>query len=79
MPSQVRRCDAAAVALDVPGDPGDVLPRSVVRYFDVGTNPPKSGRPTIDSTMTLEELIQRIARLHAAEESDIEWADPERD
>ena len=77
LPSQTRRCDAAAVALYVPGDPGDSLPRGVVRYIDVMTNPPYSGRPVVSSTKSLDELIQHVARLHASEELDIEWAEPE--
>lgn len=79
LPSQLRRCDAAAVALYVPGDPGDPFPRGVVRYFDVMQNPPRRGRPTVDSTLTLRQLVEHLAEEHAMDEAAIDWAEPEPD
>ena len=79
LPSQLRRCDAAAVALYVPGDPGDPFPRGVVRYFDVSDDPPRRGRPTVGSTHTLKQLVELLAEQHAMDEAAIDWADPEPD
>lgn len=77
LPSQLRRCDAAAVALYVPGDADDPFPRGVVGYFDVSEDPPRRGRPTVDSTLTLRQLIELLAEQHAMDEAAIDWADPE--
>lgn len=79
LPSQLRRCDAAAVALYVPGDPDDQFPRGVVRYFDVADNPPRRGRPKVESTLSLADWLQRIAVAHALDEAAIEWSEPESD
>lgn len=77
--AHARRCDAAAVGLYVPGDPLDGFPRGVVRFFDVMENPPRHGRPRIETTTDLDGLVERISKQHAAEESEIEWAEPEDD
>lgn len=77
--AHARRCDAAAVGLYVPGDPGDAFPRGVVRFFDVMENPPRNGRPKLDSTTDLDGLVARVSEQQASEESNIEWAEPESD
>lgn len=79
LPSQLRRCDAAGVALYVPGDPGDPFPRGVVRYFDVSQDPPRRGRPSLGSTYTLKQFVDVLAEQHAMDEAAIDWADPEAD
>jgi hypothetical protein len=79
LPSQLRRSDAAGVALYVPGDPGDPFPRGVVRFFDVSDDPPRRGRPSVDSTYTLKQFVEVLAEQHAMDEAAIDWADPESD
>lgn len=77
--SQLRRCDAAAVGLYVPGDPDDPFPRGVVRYFDVLEDPPRRGLPRIESTLGLDELVTRFATQWRRDEEDLAWAEPEED
>ena len=79
------RVDAAAIALYVPGDVetageyeySDDLPRGVVRYFDVEADPPRRGRPRIDTTLDLAELVDRIAMRAFTSDEAIDWASPE--
>ncbi len=85
LPSQMDRVDAAAIALYVPGDVetggeydyADDLPRGVVRYFDVETDPPKRGRPRIDTTLDLAGLVDRIATKAFPSDESVNWAEPE--
>lgn len=77
LPSQNRRCDAAAVALYGAGDPDDTVPRGVVRFMDVSDNPPKRGLPQVHTTLGLKELIERFAAVQERDEMNIKWADPE--
>ena len=85
--SQIDKVDAAAIALYVPGDSEqlgdfeyeDTLPRGVVRYFDVETDPPRRGRPTIDSTMDLDQLVDLVASRARPGAQEIPWAKPEVD
>lgn len=97
LPTQAERADMAAVALYVPGDheefewagtsgPAtfryeDQLPRGVVRYFDVRQDPPKRGRPKLDTTYDLAGLVNVIAAEYTAFTlgKPIDWADPEAD
>lgn len=79
LPSQLRRCDAAGVALYVPGDEGDPFPRGVVRYFDVETDPPRRGRPRVETTLDLDQWVESIAEHQAMDEASIDWAEPEED
>jgi hypothetical protein len=80
LPSQLVRCDAAAVALYSPGDPSDDVARGAVRFFDVMTDPPRRGRPRLDTTLQLPDLVDRWAeqRQRAAGRK-IDYVDPEDD
>jgi hypothetical protein len=56
----------------------DPLPRGVVRYFDVRRDPPHRGRPMIDDTYSLEQLVDLIAAAQAGPAArETAWADPE--
>lgn len=85
LPSHHSRLDLGVVCLYVPGDEEggigyrDGLPRGVVRYFDVRRNPPRRGRPIIDSTLDLVGLVQLVADEYAPDAGRVEWAEPERD
>lgn len=78
LPSQLVRCDAAAVALYSPGDPSDDVARGAVRFFDVLTDPPRRGRPRIETTLDLPELVAGWAeQRQRAAGSKIDYVEPE--
>lgn len=79
LPAQFRRCDFAAVGLYAAGDDGEVAERGAVRFLDVRDDPPRRGRPSIESTLSLPQLMERISSLHASDPLSIAWADPEPD
>jgi hypothetical protein len=56
----------------------DRFRRGVIRYFDVRNNPPHRGRPRVDHTLTLEDVVDRIATARAGPTpAALEWSDPE--
>lgn len=56
----------------------DRFRRGVIRYFDVQSNPPRRGRPQVDQTLTLEDVVDRIANARAGPTpAALEWSDPE--
>ncbi len=62
-PSQLARCDFAAVGLYAPG--GGVstergIDRGVVRFFSVDRPPARRGLPVVETTLTLAELADRL-------------------
>jgi len=58
----------------------DPFPRGVVRYFDVMTDPPKRGRPLVENTMTMEEMVECILDQHAGPvRARVDWAQAEPD
>ncbi|MGO9405785.1 MAG: hypothetical protein ACLP41_00570 [Acidimicrobiales bacterium] len=58
----------------------DPFPRGVVRYFDVREDPPVRGRPQIDRTLALEEMIDVIANVQAGpREEQLTWSPAELD
>ncbi len=75
--SQLRKCDAAAVALYACGHPDEPVPRGVVRYFDVMNAPPRRGLPRVGTTLDLEGLVARFASQQAMDEADIEYVSSE--
>ncbi|MFA9431178.1 hypothetical protein [Egicoccus sp. AB-alg2] len=80
LPSQLARCDAAAIALYVPGDPEDEAQRGAVRFLDVHDAPPHRGRPRVETTLTLGKVVDRwaVQRYEAAGKS-IDYVAPEDD
>ena len=88
LPSQLARVDMAVVALYVPGDVevfgresySDSFPRGVVRFLDVLTAPPRRGRPRVETTLSLGQLVDLIAeRYQSGGAEPVEWSDPEPD
>jgi len=56
----------------------DPFPRGVVRYFDVREDPPKRGRPEVERTFTLEDMVDVIAEAQAGPSPKrLTWASPE--
>jgi len=47
----------------------DPFERGVVRYFDVLADPPVRGRPLVASTVTLEQMVDRILDEHGGSSS----------
>lgn len=79
------RLDAAAIALYAPtitGLPsGEHVQRGVTRCLDVTTDPPRRGRPRVDTTLGLDELAMAWVRhyLDAVGAAAPNWAEPEPD
>lgn len=64
----------------VPFEYDDPFSRGVVRYFEVMTDPPRRGRPKIEDTLALEEVIECILDNHAGpDRARINWAPAEAD
>lgn len=70
------RCDAAYVALYSHGDGN--FPRGVTRFFDVTRDPPKRGRPKIETTLSLDDMVNAVVAA-ATSEAMVDWAEPEHD
>jgi hypothetical protein len=69
------RCDQAYVALyTLEGEQG--LSRGLVRFFDVFKNPPRRGRPKVEATYSLSEMVDEVVA-SATNRAAIDWADPE--
>lgn len=90
IPRPADRLDGAAVALyaptDVPLSSGEVVSRGVLRCFDVGTpdlprDPPRRGRPSAVSTISVGELFDQWTARYVEETGGAtpQWADPEPD
>lgn len=68
-PGQLNLLDSCIIGLYAPIDvpttslsASSIIRRGVCRYFDVAEDPPINGRPTIDRTLSLTQLAERIAR-----------------
>ncbi len=85
LPSQMDKVDAAAIGLYVPGDTEavgdfsyvDDATRGVVRFFDVEADPPRRGRPRLDTTLDLGGLVDLVASKVRPTDDHINWSDPE--
>lgn len=77
------RLDGAGIALYAPVDTttfgGEVIERGVLRCIDVLTDPPRRGRPQVETTVTLDDLVRAWMRLYldATGVARPDWADPE--
>jgi hypothetical protein len=74
--AQASRCDAAYVALYTLGTEG--FERGLVRFFDVRTNPPKRGRPKMETTLSLTAMVDAVVA-EATHRDSIEWTVAEDD
>ncbi len=70
------RCDSAYVGLYTTGAEGGGYPKGLVRFSNVLVNPPKRGRPRIEDTLSLDEMIHEIVA-EAMHSSGLEWGEPE--
>lgn len=70
------RCDLSFVALYTTGDEGMGYPPGVTRFLNVENPPPRRGRPRVEDTCSLKEVVdEAVAR--ATYTKGIQWADPE--
>lgn len=80
LPGQLNRLDWAAVGLYEPSGSPQGPPRGAVRYFDVRVAPPRVGRPKLETTITLQQLIEVIAVEYQRDTGEaLEYAEPETD
>lgn len=78
LPGQLARCDAGFVALYSPDLSESGYEAGVVRFFDVATAPPRRGRPTVESTLSLSAMVDEIVA-RATWSKNEEWSEPEID
>lgn len=82
LPGHYAKADMAFVALysagdDEPEHPGTTpAQRGVIRYFNVMEAPPKKGRPKVDTTLTLSDLVSQVAESYRTV-APMQWSDPE--
>jgi hypothetical protein len=76
--SHSARCDAGYVGLYTTGDEQGKLPAGIVRFLKVGNPPPRRGRPRVEFTYTLEQVIDDVVSAAIYSES-VKWAEPEPD
>lgn len=73
---QINRLDWAVVGLYVP----DGEQRGVVRYFDVHQAPPRVGRPKLETTLTIDDVVRHVSDHYERDLGDkIDYAEPEDD
>lgn len=79
------RLDGAGVALYAPMEMsligGESVERGVLRCLDAMTDPPRRGRPRVEATFSLDDLVRRWMRvyLEAVGAAKPDWAEPEED
>jgi hypothetical protein len=74
--AQALRCDASYVGLYSVDAADTSISRGVVRFLDVNNNPPRRGRPQVEHTFSLEEVVADFVA-KATFSSNISWAEPE--
>ena len=78
--TQFGRFDESYIGLYVADDTDPRFAPGLCRFFDVTTSPPMLGRPRVDTTLSLEQLAQRIAKLFkGGRAQQIAYAPPEDD
>ena len=78
LPGHAPRCDAAFVGLYTIGDEEEAYPAGLVRLLDVTRPPPRRGRPRVEDTLSLREVVGDIV-VKATFQSAVVWSDPEED
>ena len=74
------KLDLSIIGLYVPENVEGVAAKEVVRYFDVQENPPSSGTPRVETTLSREETVERIATEYQIYTGKLtEFVEPETD
>ena len=71
------RCDLTYVGLYSSGEPPGIA-KGACRFHNTQVSPPKTGRPKIDQTFSLADMIDGIVS-RATYTEDIDWADSEEE
>jgi len=81
LPTQLNRLDWSVIGLYVPESVEGGPRRGVVRYFDVmEQDPPKNGRPKLETTLSLDEVVDKISREYRQDPGEtMSYAEPEPD
>jgi hypothetical protein len=74
--SHALRCDAAYVALYTCKGEDDQFPEGLLRFFNVDKAPPRRGRPRVDETWSLKEMVSEVVS-KATFSAGIQWSEPE--
>lgn len=79
LPTQLNRLDWSLIGLYVPEDMDGGIRRGAVRYFDaIEEDPPFRGRPKVETTLSLEGVVERIANTyHQEPAATMNYAEPE--
>ena len=78
LPAQLNRLDWSIIGLYQATDASGGPKSGVVRYFGVETSPPLTGRPKVSTTMSLTQVVERIAREYARDPAkNMEYVEPE--
>jgi hypothetical protein len=72
------RCDASYVALYCLGGDADPFTRGATRFFNVTGNPPQRGRPLVEETLSLDQMVGQVVGA-ATREDQIAWGEAESD
>lgn len=70
------RCDSAWAGLYTVGDEAQGFPPGIARFFNVGSAPPRRGRPRIEMTLSMSEMVAAVVGA-ATFTSNVEYSDPE--
>lgn len=70
------RCDKSYVGLYTHSDNELGLKPGIVRFHDTSQMPPRRGRPVVENTLTLEQMVGDIVA-KATHVSDFQWSEPE--
>lgn len=66
---QASRCDSSWVCLYTTGSETQAFPKGLARFFNVEDPPPKRGRPKIEQTKSLTEMVEFVVALATHESS----------
>jgi hypothetical protein len=72
------RCDSGWVALYTLGTEPQGFPRGLARFFNVHSAPPHRGRPRVDTTLSMEEMVDSVV-LEATGTTGRKYSEPESD
>lgn len=72
------RCDASYVALYTTGVEAAGYPRGACRFLNVLSDPPRRGRPKIETTLSISQVVAQVVDA-AMSSVNMKWEEPEED